>query len=150
MLSRNTRFPDTKPYRKQRFRPVLERLETRAVPSAGTLDKTFGTGGTVVTDFGFGIAPYAAAMQPADDKIVAAGSSGFGIGASDFTLARYKPDGEPDSSFDLDGQLTTDFFGGDDGAFAVAVQTDGKIVAAGMATSPSGVQDFALARYNAK
>ena len=43
--------------------------------------------------------------------------------------------------------MTTDFGFGGDLAFAVAVRPNGKIVAAGIASSPDGT-DFALARYN--
>src|SRR5512145_1328465 len=56
-------------------------------------------------------------------------------------------DGIPSTFFDSDGKLTTDFFGGDDYATAVAVQSDGKIVAAGYTVG--GTTDFALARYSA-
>jgi uncharacterized delta-60 repeat protein len=49
-----------------------------------------------------------------------------------------------DPTFDGDGKLLTDFGGRDSAAHAVAVQPDGKIVAAGDAGG-----DFALARYNA-
>src|SRR6266536_6168109 len=52
--------------------------------------------------------------------------------------------GALDPSFGTGGQVTTDF-GGFDSAQAVAVQSDGKILAAGS----SGGGDFALARYNA-
>jgi uncharacterized delta-60 repeat protein len=48
-----------------------------------------------------------------------------------------------DPSFDGDGKLLTDFGGRDSAAHAVAVQPDGKIVAAGRAGG-----DFALARYD--
>src|SRR5687768_13956282 len=50
--------------------------------------------------------------------------------------------GDLDQSFDGDGRLTTDF-GDQERAHAVAVQADGKIVAAG-----DGAGGFALARYN--
>src|SRR5207237_1038046 len=46
------------------------------------------------------------------------------------------------------GKVTTDFFGRNDVAYSVAIQTDGKIVAAGYADNVSDVRDFALARYN--
>ena len=52
--------------------------------------------------------------------------------------------GDLDGSFGGDGKVTTDF-GAFDGANGVAIQPDGKIVAAG--TGAPGV-DFALARYN--
>jgi len=51
--------------------------------------------------------------------------------------------GDLDPTFGTGGKVTTDFGGGTDQAFAVALQPDGKIVAAGQANN-----DFALARYN--
>ena len=47
-------------------------------------------------------------------------------------------------SFSGDGMRITDFGGSDDGARAVALQADGKIVAVG----GGGDHDFVLARYN--
>lgn len=65
----------------------------------------------------------------------------------DFALARYNTDGTLDSTFDQDGKLTTDF-GGDESAFSLAIQDDGKIVVAGRTRDVNFVHDFALARYN--
>jgi hypothetical protein len=56
------------------------------------------------------------------------------------------PPGDLDPTLDGDGKVTTDFAGGFDDAFGVALQGDGKIVAAGLA-AVSGTLDFALARY---
>jgi uncharacterized delta-60 repeat protein len=55
--------------------------------------------------------------------------------------------GTLDASFGTGGKVTTDFAGSGDGAGAIAVQPDGKLVAAGGATI-NGQADFALARYN--
>ncbi|MFC7261730.1 calcium-binding protein [Streptomyces lutosisoli] len=114
----------------------------------GTLDTGFGDGGTVVTDFGTGGPSEAFAVQlQADGGIVAAGMSG-----ADFALARYHPvDGSLDNGFDGDGKVTTAFAGGAATAFDVALQSDGKIVAAGRAgyNYPAYDSDFAVARYNA-
>jgi uncharacterized delta-60 repeat protein len=63
----------------------------------------------------------------------------------DFALARFDAAGRLDPDFSGDGKTTTTF-GADDAAFAVRVQADGKLVAAG-ATDSSGNDDFALARY---
>jgi len=82
-------------------------------------------------------------IQPDGKIIVAGGSSGFP--GSDFALARYKPNGSLDATFSGDGKQTTDF-GSADAANAVALQADGKIVAAGRG---AGEGDFALARYRA-
>jgi uncharacterized delta-60 repeat protein len=54
--------------------------------------------------------------------------------------------GTLDLSFGTGGKVTTDFAGNSDGAGAIAVQPDGKLVAAGGATINEQV-DFALARY---
>src|SRR5262249_41213721 len=87
-------------------------------------------------------------IQP-DNKIVAVGVSNPNAGASDFTLLRYNPDGNLDSTFGSGGQLTTDFFGNDDVARAAVIQPDGKIVVAGFTfKSPGGPAELALARYS--
>jgi uncharacterized delta-60 repeat protein len=111
----------------------------------GSLDPTFGTGGRVTTDFaGFTDQAYALAVQ-ADGKLVTAGLA-FGAAGFDFGLVRYNADGSVDSGFGTGGRVTTDFAGGFDQANALAVQADGKLVAAGF-TQGAGV-DFVLARYN--
>jgi uncharacterized delta-60 repeat protein len=114
-----------------------------AQAAAGDLDPTFGAGGKVTTAIGAGDdTAYDIAVQ-SDGKIVAAGAcSGPIFGPSDFCLARYNSDGSLDTSFDADGKVTT-VGTGSDRARAVAVQSDGKIVAAGAC----GVE-FCLARYN--
>ena len=84
---------------------------------------------------------FAIALQP-DGKLVAVGEA-----SGDFALARYNPDGTLDLSFNGSGLVTTDFAGGFDRVEALAVQADGKLVAAGQAFSGTSL-DFALARYN--
>jgi uncharacterized delta-60 repeat protein len=108
----------------------------------GTLDSSFGTGGIVRTNFNNSFDYSEAILIQPDGKIVAAGYS-FNGSFFDFALARYNADGTPDTTFDGDGMLTTDFTGGDDLAFSLALQTDGKLVAAGVTGT-----DFGLARYN--
>jgi uncharacterized delta-60 repeat protein len=111
--------------------------------SAGTLDSSFGTSGTVTTDFDSYSSLIGLAIQP-DGKVVIAGTSG-----SDFALARYNPDGTLDTSFGTDGEVTTDFTTSD-GANSLVLQPDGKIVVAGQAwDSTISGHDFAVVRYNA-
>jgi uncharacterized delta-60 repeat protein len=115
----------------------------------GDLDKSFGSGGKVVTDF-TGHASYEGAFAiliQSNGKIVLGGVSNA-TGSADFALARYNTDGSLDTSFGSGGKVTTDFGGCDscDVATALAIQQDGKIVAAGV----SGANDdyFAISRYN--
>jgi uncharacterized delta-60 repeat protein len=107
----------------------------------GGLDRTFGGDGRVTTNFTNGAdAAHALAIQ-ADGKIVVAGSSGD----DDFAVARYNTDGTLDTSFGRDGRVTTDFDEGDDAAFAIAIQADGRILVAGGVFDDS--QRLALAGY---
>jgi uncharacterized delta-60 repeat protein len=112
----------------------------------GSLDTTFGSGGTITTAFS-GYAD-AVALQ-ADGKIVAAGLGESTGAGQDFALARFNANGSLDTSFGSGGEVTTDFSGHADDAYAVALQADGKIVAAGFASTPDGQSsNFALGRYN--
>jgi uncharacterized delta-60 repeat protein len=71
----------------------------------------------------------------------------FGVARPAFAAATI---GDLDKSFDEDGKVVTNF-GYEGNATAVALQSDGKIVAAGGAIDDpdGGFEDFALARYNA-
>src|SRR5437764_2965929 len=119
----------------------------------GTLDTTFGSGGRVRTDFpGLAAVPSAVVIQ-ADGKIVVAGGA-FPLFtfAGNFQVVRYNSNGSLDRSFGNGGIVTTTFPEGSY-AFDVALQPDGKIIAAGtvfvdfIPGEPSNT-DFALARYN--
>jgi uncharacterized delta-60 repeat protein len=120
--------------------------------SDGALDTTFDGDGKVSTDFSSTDEQVNAVAIQADGKVVAAGYINIASGYSDFALARYNADGSLDSSFDGDGKLTTDFGSAGDRAHGLAIQADGKIIAAGYAslTVDSGTSPrFGLARYNA-
>jgi uncharacterized delta-60 repeat protein len=118
--------------------------------SDGSPDSSFGVEGRANTGFGSRGAGVSSLGLLPDGKIVAAGgrSGDYGSGGSDFALARYNKDGSLDTSFGIEGKLTTDFFGGQDGAGAVIIQPDGKIVAIGSATLESKPV-LAAVRYNA-
>jgi uncharacterized delta-60 repeat protein len=117
----------------------------------GSLDRSFGNGGIVTTNFPEGSYAFDVALQP-DGKIIAAGTVfvDFNPGESsntDFALARYNPDGTADATFGNGGQVSTDFVGLEDDAFSVLIQPDGKIVAVGSANDPATYYDFAAVRY---
>jgi uncharacterized delta-60 repeat protein len=111
---------------------VLVRYNTN-----GSLDTSFGTGGTVGTPIGGGTHyTYALALQQ-DNKPVLVGYTN-----TDFTIMRYNTNGTLDTSFDRDGIANTDFGDTNDYAYAVAIQSNGDVLIAG-----SSSFDFALARY---
>src|SRR5262249_60722759 len=104
--------------------------------SNGTLDTSFGTGGRVLSAFaatsGVSVAGvFSIAVQP-DAKLVGAGEAQIN-GRFDFALVRYNSNGSLDATFGTGGKVTTDFASSDDAAEAMALQTDGRIVAAGVA-----------------
>jgi len=115
----------------------------------GALDSTFGRGGRVITDFGQVDGVKDVAVQP-NGKIVAVGDSyELGSSADNFVLARYTKSGGLDRTFGRKGQVST-YFGRDtNGAYAVAIQPDGRIVAAGVASGGPAATGIAVARYNA-
>lgn len=122
--------------------------ELAAQNAAGDLDPSFGNGGKVVTDFsGNDDGASSVAIQP-DGKIIVAGTSTAQGGTPDFALARYNVDGSLDAGFGSNGKVTTDFFQDKDFLRGVAIQPDGRIVAAGSALQPGAGSEFALARYN--
>ena len=115
--------------------------------STGMLDSTYGMGGKVMTDFAGGTDQATALGIQASGKVIAVGRAANGATGNDFALARYNTAGVLDSTFGSGGKLTTDFAGGDDRAFAVALQSHGKFVVAGVAANSATGNDFAVARY---
>lgn len=105
--------------------------------SNGSLDTSFGNGGKELTVVSGGAT--AVAIQN-DGKIVVAGYDHI----YSFVLVRFNSDGSLDTSFGNSGQALTNLGGG---ASAIAIQSDGRIVAAGYSYNTYGY-DFALTRYN--
>lgn len=101
----------------------------------GSLDTSFGDGGQVTTRLGGDSEARAVAIQ-SDGKLVVVGWTYSPVSASGAAIARYNTNGSLDTSFGTDGTLV---LGVGDG-YAVAMQSDGKIVVAGHASG------FALAQ----
>lgn len=117
---------------------ALARFDTQ-----GALDTTFGGTGYITTDISGGSSINAIIIQP-DGKIVAGGVAGQGTPG--FALARYNTDGSLDQTFGNNGTALLNL-GYTSTINALALQSDGKIVAAGFAWNY--VTDIcALARFN--
>jgi uncharacterized delta-60 repeat protein len=120
---------------------------TGARAASGDLDPTFGGDGVVRTD----LTPaeedgFAVTIQP-DGKIVVVGEMGIGGANPRVAVVRYETDGALDPSFGGgDGKVGIDFTPGDDFAYAVRIQANGKILVAGAAAYFSSNSRFALAR----
>jgi uncharacterized delta-60 repeat protein len=113
----------------------------------GSLDRTFGGDGKVTTNFGRGSDRAFGVTIQSDRKIIAVGRVAGSGGR--FGLARYNRDGTLDVTFGGDGKVGTNFTSRNDVASDVALQPDGRIVAAGSAGSYQYSHgQFALARYN--
>jgi len=119
----------------------------------GTLDNTFGVRGKVRTDFpGLAAVPSSVVIQPDGKIVVAGGAFPLFTFLGNFEVVRYNPNGSLDTSFG-DGGIVTTIFPQGSYAFDVALQSDGKIIAAGTVFvdfDPGEMSDtdFALARYN--
>lgn len=116
--------------------------------SNGSPDVSFGMNGVVILTFNTHSHASSLLIQ-SDNKIVVAGNLFVG-GSADFALFRLNPNGVLDSSFGSNGVVTTPIgLNTADHISAVAVQFDGKIVAAGTSfRNLSNTSVFAIARYN--
>ena len=114
-------------------------------------DRTFGTGGKLVTPIGIKAVVRAIAVQP-DGKIVAIGQNAppDEFTSTDFILARYNPDGTFDPTFGTGGIVITDVIGDFEYAMDVLIQkSDGKIIVVGYVRPASiSVASFVVVRYN--
>ena len=114
--------------------------------SDGALDHTFGTNGVVITSVG-DLSDYANSIAiQSDGKIIAAGSS-YNGSDNDFAVVRYNSNGSLDNTYGTNGIVITSVGDSSDYANSIAIQSDGKIIAAGYSYNGSDY-DFALVRYN--
>jgi uncharacterized delta-60 repeat protein len=104
----------------------------------GSLDTSFGGTGIVINPIGPGFS--SVAIQP-DGKIVAVATASAYPGT--FGVVRYNPSGSLDTSFNGSGVVTTPFDDSGADARSVTIQSDGKIVVAGV-----GGRGYRIVRYN--
>lgn len=118
----------------------------------GSLDTTFGQNGRSLIKFSGGAdedVATALALQ-GNGRIVAAGSAtnrATGAAHQDFFVGRWNADGSVDTSFGEQGLKVAQVSTVEDGAYAVAVEVSGNILAGGYAARPDvAPRDFALLR----
>jgi uncharacterized delta-60 repeat protein len=135
--------------RKRDREKSLEPMEARLLLSNGGLDAAFGTGGEVTTDL-FGDSDFAySVVALSGGKVLVAGQATKPAG-TDVALLQYNSSGALDSALGAGGKIISDLGSDSDGAFAMAVQSDGKIVVAGPINGGIATSfDFGIARYNA-
>ncbi len=112
----------------------------------GTPDSSFGVAGKSRVDMYLNDDEITSLTLQPDGKIIAGGFSVFYVN-DDFALARFNHNGTIDNTFGTNGIVTTDFESNFDHVRAVAIQPDGKIVAAGFSSKNQNI-DFTVARYN--
>jgi uncharacterized delta-60 repeat protein len=111
----------------------------------GRPDEAFGSGGLVVTDFdpttndGVG----AVAALP-DGRILAVGAAGAAV-----ALARYRPDGQLDTTFGSGKSGTERTTRGLLNALSLGFEPGGRLLVAGQAGTSGGPFDFGVGRYSA-
>jgi uncharacterized delta-60 repeat protein len=115
----------------------------------GSVDTTFGASGQVVeTIAGCTDQAFQALALQGNGSIVVAGYAQKSAADYECVLARYTSSGAPDTAFGTSGIRVGDFTAADDIARAVAIQTDGRIVAAGFSgTMPGDPSTAFVARY---
>jgi uncharacterized delta-60 repeat protein len=114
----------------------------------GTLDRSFGSGGTVVTNFlGPRYADVAKAVAIDSQKRIVTVGGTIGPRSSEVIVARYRPDGHLDRSFSGNGKARTAFDEPDAAGSSVAIDARDRIVVAGRSCAEYPDCDFALARY---
>jgi len=116
----------------------------------GSLDTSFGTNGTgqIIASVGVGGGSAEAIVLQADGKIVIGGSARDQMFKADFMVARLNGNGQFDPTFGTNGVTITNVSGDDDDrATDIALQSDGKIVAVGVAEMQQ-TSDFAMIRCN--
>ena len=109
----------------------------------GSIDNTFGTGGTVLVDLGATDDAFTSLAVQNDGKILMGGMS-----AGQFFVCRLQPNGSPDASFGTAGSATTTF-DKPINSLSVLLQADQRIVLAGTVRNGTAIREIALARLSA-
>jgi uncharacterized delta-60 repeat protein len=125
---------------------IVVRLNTNGSP-----DTTFGSNGAGYVSISSWASPptVGAVAVQSDDRVVVAGCNpGTTSTGADIGLARFNPDGTPDTAFGSGGFVEAPL-PNLEVARSLTLQPDGKLVVAGDTELPSGSFQFMVARFNA-
>ncbi len=114
----------------------------------GTLDHSFANKGILLEFLSSNIIVNDIAIQPGDEKIILGGMyTASNQGA--YFLIRYLPDGRRNESFGNNGEAQVQFGAGSSASILskIALQGDGKIVAAGRTYNPSSSTKMTVVRF---
>ncbi|MDQ3799858.1 MAG: carboxypeptidase regulatory-like domain-containing protein, partial [Acidobacteriota bacterium] len=114
----------------------------------GSPDAQFGVGGVVKTDVANERSAAEAVAITADNKITVAGYSYDRMRIPHFTVVRLNESGSFDASFGSGDRVVTEIGAGRSHARAIAIQPDGKTVAAGYSVNAADRYFFTVVRYN--
>jgi len=114
----------------------------------GTLDTTFGLGGKVITEVGLN--SQANKLLTLDNNKVVVCGCAYNGSNYDFALVKYNNDGTVDTSWGINGIITTSIGLGNDYAIGLILQSDKKLIVSGSSSDAiNGTKgNFTLARYN--
>ena len=125
------------------YRPMLTRLN-----ADGSLDTSFGDGGTADTQLGTRYGSAFGLTLDAQGHVLITSELPTPSGVEDFALARFNSDGSRDTSFGNDGVVTKDL-GGADHSDTIIALPDGDVVLAGHSSQMYTSELAAFVRYNA-
>jgi uncharacterized delta-60 repeat protein len=131
--------PSATSARRARGPAPIECLEPRTLLAASLLDPSFGGGdGLASADFRGGDDEAVKVVVLADGKLLVAGTATSAANGRDIAVARFNPDGTPDTTFGTGGKTTTDFHKLDDSAANLALLPDGRFVVVGSTALRTG------------
>ncbi|MBC7775293.1 MAG: T9SS type A sorting domain-containing protein [Phycisphaerae bacterium] len=130
------------------FYSTASQLLVYRLNSDGNVDNSFGTNGYITTFFASSIWSYCYAMElQADGKILLAGEAA-GLGNKYFGIIRLNANGSLDQTFSGDGKATNNISVKDDGAQAILLLPNGKILLGGYAVNAENKTEIALTQFN--